>query len=465
MHVTDTSRPLLIPTAAGCCALLLALALAVDGFSFFTVAIASAPLILWLLDRYGSDMGLAAVIVALCMHLTGLDVTKPLATSAGNIYVSDVIVGIVVIYWIVQWVGLPRNQTPLRLSAMFSAVAVLLLLALLPGIVRGHDTFGTSYLSNPIRLAVYALVVLALVRLPAARLETALRIGFSAGIVVSAVIGFYLLLTGGHQTDASVLSTGGTRVLALSTAMYAGMGMLLALLLVLWRPDRRHPQIEWIVLTLGTCIQILALGRTTLIGLVVLIAVITLSVHRSRRAFIVGCCAVGILIIGVTLVGRVPLPRPLNYATERVTGTSVSDENVQWRVRAVESVLASANGHLLTGAGFGLRPTFDFNGSQVVVEGGDPHNGYIYLLAGGGVVALFAFCLLIGAVFYQGASRLRSDRGPQRLIVAWAMAAAILFLINVATGPDLSQPYELLTLWLLLGIPFFVFTDTADMEH
>jgi hypothetical protein len=76
------------------------------------------------------------------------------------------------------------------------------------------------------------------------------------------------------------------------------------------------------------------------------------------------------------------------------------------------------------------------------------------LLAGGGILTLSAFLLLVLTFAVDAVRRLR--RAPdayQRLIIIWSMATLCAFLINAAAGPVLSDPRMLLTIWAIMLLP------------
>ena len=103
---------------------------------------------------------------------------------------------------------------------------------------------------------------------------------------------------------------------------------------------------------------------------------------------------------------------------------------MQWRLRANRAVLEQFREQPLFGVGFGRRSEFfievenETTGLPALHRaeiGQDPHNGYVFLLAGGGILALGTFALLLGTFALDVVRRYRSSSDPRsRLILIWA---------------------------------------------
>ena len=94
----------------------------------------------------------------------------------------------------------------------------------------------------------------------------------------------------------------------------------------------------------------------------------------------------------------------------------------------------------LLGLGFGRRPSTSGTGVYHRVKG-DPHNSYVCMLAGGGVLALGGFLFLLWEF------RARRDQAAplccvvtDRGLVLWALSAWFIFMVNCAMAPFLPRP-------------------------
>ena len=87
---------------------------------------------------------------------------------------------------------------------------------------------------------------------------------------------------------------------------------------------------------------------------------------------------------------------------------------MEWRRRGREAALAGLDQHLLTGFGFGRPVRFVFLGRIQDVTG-NPHNSYVYILAGGGVLALGALLAVMLAYVVDVLRRLRRAVGVEQM--------------------------------------------------
>jgi O-antigen ligase len=109
----------------------------------------------------------------------------------------------------------------------------------------------------------------------------------------------------------------------------------------------------------------------------------------------------------------------------------------------------------LLGLGFGRSLNYIWNGYAYHLEG-DPHNSYIWIVAGGGVFALAALLLLFGTFLWDAIRRVRASISFERALVLWSIGTWFIFMINTFTGPILSDPSFLLTVWIVLLLPALV---------
>jgi hypothetical protein len=109
----------------------------------------------------------------------------------------------------------------------------------------------------------------------------------------------------------------------------------------------------------------------------------------------------------------------------------------------------------LLGLGFGRSFDYIWEGAVYHFDG-DPHDDFIWLLAGGGVLAFGAFVLLLGAFVRGSWRRIRGRSGYERALVVWALLTWFVFMLNSATEPILTEPGFLLTVWTLMLLPGLV---------
>jgi hypothetical protein len=88
----------------------------------------------------------------------------------------------------------------------------------------------------------------------------------------------------------------------------------------------------------------------------------------------------------------------------------------------------------LLGLGFGRSLNYIWNGYAYHLEG-DPHNSYIWIVAGGGVFALAALLLLFGTFLWDAIRRVRASISFERALVLWSIGTWFIFMINTFTGP------------------------------
>jgi O-antigen ligase len=157
--------------------------------------------------------------------------------------------------------------------------------------------------------------------------------------------------------------------------------------------------------------------------------------------------------------------------TRLTTFPPASDPNVQWRIRSNEAIYAQIRENPIFGVGFGRDAEIYLDDvdaqtgipSQVrVAIGQDPHNGYAYLLAGGGIVALASFFLILGVFAVDVVRRFRATLHPiDRLLLIWASATLFVFLFNAASGTAFASPINIITIWALLVLPAVVVKRAA----
>jgi O-antigen ligase len=349
---------------------------------------------------------------------------------------------------------------------------VLFAIAILTATIRGHYSYGASLLGEPLRLFLYAAVVVGLVGMTAERLHRMLTWLFYTGAVLVTLAAFAYLATGRSATDQAELSTGGTRLIAISTSLYCAGTLFLALLNFRLATASRERAFHLAFAALGLFGVVAGFGRAAYFG-VVAVGIVFLLTLRGLRSSLMSIAPLAapflvLLAIGIAQVS----PQFVNSVHTRLTTfPPASDPNVQWRIRANEAVYAQIRENPVFGVGFGRDAEIYIDDvdqrtgipSQVrVAIGQDPHNGYAYLLAGGGIVALASFFLILAVFAVDVVRRFRATVDPiSHLLLIWASATLFVFLFNAASGTSFASPVNILTIWALLVLPAVVKPDDA----
>lgn len=394
---------------------------------------------------------------ALGINLTGVPfLGGPLPLPGGTrIFVMDVLSLLALGAWIASRLSGDRRPERVRLSIVFTWPLALLAVTMLSGILKGHERYGASLISQPIRLVLYAAIALALMDATPESAWKAITRVFYAGAVVQSLFAAYYLATGTSQTTALSLSTGGTRVIALSTAVYLTGSIICALLnLELERvPVRQLGHVA--IAGLALFGVIVSFGRTTYAAIALIVPLLLVTRRYLRQTVLFMLPLFAPLVVLVALLTPSFAPDLLPTLEKRVLGTSSDDINVEFRERASDATLQGVDKEWLTGVGFGRTVEFELEGTIYTISE-DPHNSFVYLLAGGGVLALGSFVLL--CLLYLGDSlrRLRYADAVGQALIVWALGTWLAFMVNAAGGPVLPNPTMLLTIWTLFALPSLV---------
>lgn len=440
--------------AAAACNVALAAALG-SGRATAAVAVAILPLALLSFGALLAGRQHLLVLAALSLNFTNLELLNEPLPFAGGIalYASDVVLMVALAAWTVE---VARRRDPVERPARPLAAGwplALLAAFIAVGVVRGHLNYGTPLFGQPVRLIAYAVIAVAIGRTSAANLWKGITTVMYGGAVLQLVLALLNLATGGSQTDSLSLSTGGTRILALSSAIYLTGSLVCALLNLELAEDRFSAQLGHAVIAgIATFGIVVAFGRTTYAAVAVILPVLLLGRPRLRRSL--GALLPLLLPALIAIVLVIPTVKPdlVETLQARISASPATDINVEWRSRGREIALHGIGDHLLTGFGFGRPIRFEFLGLQQDLTG-DPHNSFVYVLAGGGVLALGALLLLAGAFVYDACRRLRRARGAERPLLVWALGLWFAFMVNAFYGPVLSDATMLLTIWALMVVP------------
>jgi len=261
--------------------------------------------------------------------------------------------------------------------------------------------------------------------------------------------------TGTSATDQVLISTGGERVLAGSTAMFMAGALLLALLNL--ELDRRAGRtgLHLLMAGLATCALVYTFQRTTFVLLALLVPLFLLAFRRVRSrtaAFLP--LSVPFIVLIVILVPRAD-PHVFPTLAHRITASPSTDPSANWRREAYAAVWAQAREAPVAGVGFGRPASFVLNDVRHTV-GQDPHNQFLYLWAGGGVLLFGSFVLLLLVYLWESWRRFKSGTREERRLVFWAVSLWFVFVANSLTGIVLTQPHLLLPFWILMVFPMIV---------
>lgn len=404
---------------------------------------------------YGAAIALPALSLAI--------IAQPLV---GTVVLQDVI-AVLALGALLFATMLARGRLPpVPWTPVLGWPLVLFATAITISTLRGHFAYGVSLLGQPLRLFLYATIVAGLIGMTVPRLYRIVVALFYSGAVVIALTVLYYLAAGGSASHSSDLSTGGIRPLAISTSLYAAGALFLAMLNLRLASSSRDRVLHLCFAAIALFGVVAGFGRAAYLGVLIVGVVFLLASPRLRNS--IGSLVplalpfLVLLAIGVQFAA----PQFVESVGARISASPTSDANVQWRVEATKAVLAQVREQPLFGVGFGktteiflevVDPTSQIPATQRVEIDQDPHNGYVYLLAGGGLVTLGAFLLLLGVFAVDAARRYRSTSDPiAKLLILWACATLFVFLLNAASGTSFASPINVLTIWALLVLPAVV---------
>ena len=109
----------------------------------------------------------------------------------------------------------------------------------------------------------------------------------------------------------------------------------------------------------------------------------------------------------------------------------------------------------LLGVGFGRSFDYMWEGGVYHLDG-DPHNSFIWVLGGGGVLGLAGLLVLFGAFLVDTIRRFRRAQGIDRGLLLWVLGAWFLIMMTTLTEPLLTVPSLLLSVWVVMLIPALV---------
>jgi len=160
------------------------------------------------------------------------------------------------------------------------------------------------------------------------------------------------------------------------------------------------------------------------------------------------------LILAVLLIPKAT-PNLFPGLAHRITASPSTDTSANWRLRAYEAVWQQVREAPVTGVGFGKPARFISNGVHYDV-GQNPHNQFLYLWAGGGLLLFGSFVLLLAVFLVEASRRFRSATKEDRHLIFFAVSFWFVFVVNSLTGIILTVPHLLLAFWILMLLPMVV---------
>jgi O-antigen ligase len=373
-----------------------------------------------------------------------------------NVYPSDILVLLAVGSWVAAWLINPAEARPSSLRTRVLGWPLLLFgVMLFAAVVQGHDRYGEELIGVPLRLVLYAGIAAAVTDLTPRDAYRWLVGLFYLGTVWQALVAVYGYATGTSFTSADELSTGGQRVLAGSTAIFMAGALLLALLnLERDRPAGRTAlHLTMALLAAFALISTFQRATFAVVGLLVPLSILAFRRIGARTAAFLPLFA-PFLVLVVLLIPNV-LPDFFPTLADRLTASPSTDTSAQWRVKASSAVWNQVQESPITGVGFGRQASFVSDTGRTHV-GQDPHNQFLYLWAGGGLLLFGSFVLLLLVYLLESRRRFRQATNHERRLIFWAVSMWFVFIVNSLSGIILTATYLLLPFWIVMVLPMVV---------
>ena len=328
-------------------------------------------------------------------------------------------------------------------------------------VIRGHERYGESLFSVPLRFVLYAGIAFAISDLKPRDAYRWLVVVFYAGTLWQTGVAIHGYATGTSATNAVDLSTGGERVLAGSTAMFMAGALLLALLNLEFQRSARKTALHLLMAALATFALVSTFQRTTFAVASILVPISLLAFRRvGLRAAVYVPLIAPFLVLVALLVPKVD-PTFFPTFANRVTASPSTDATAQWRLKAYSAVWGQVREAPLTGVGFGQPVRFIANNAHYNV-GQNPHNQFLYLWAGGGLLLFGSFLVLLAVYLLEAWSRFRGATVEERHLIFFCVSLWFVFIVNSLTGIILTQPDLLLVFWILMLLPMTVRPRKGD---
>jgi hypothetical protein len=266
---------------------------------------------------------------------------EPRAVGGVAVFPSDLIVlAAVASFFILRYLSTGAEQPRMLDTLVLRWPLLLFALLLIPGIWRGHERYGEGLVTQPVRLVFYAGLAFALTEITARGGFRLVTFGFYAITVWQSILAVYHIITGTSQTPISILSTGGTRVLSLTTGMFLGCALVLAIVNIDLETSTRRRLVHGLFGAMAAVGIVLAFGRTTFIALAVVFVFLAWTLPTTRRMALrkwrwwVPALALLAIAIGVAM------PSSATQVVDRVKANPLTDQSVRWRLAGIHAVLA-----------------------------------------------------------------------------------------------------------------------------
>ena len=266
---------------------------------------------------------------------------RPRAIEGVAVFPSDLIVlAAIASYFVVRYLSTDADRPRMLDTLVLRWPLFLFALLLLPGIWRGHERYGESLVSQPVRLVFYAGLAAAMTELTARQGFRLVTFGLYTIAVWQAILAAYHIATGTSQTPISILSTGGSRVLSLTTGMFLGTALVAAIVNIELDTSTRRRVVHGFFGAVAAVGTVLAYGRTTFIALAVVFVFLAWTLPTTRRMALrkwrwwVPALALLAIAIGVAM------PSSAGQVVDRVKANPLTDQSVRWRLAGIHAVLA-----------------------------------------------------------------------------------------------------------------------------
>jgi hypothetical protein len=427
-----------------------------DGSRNRAILLAGLPAALLAFGALSASNRAVLCFAALGLEMTAIPFDQIPAPGGVEVYLADVIVLLAFGSWLAaKLLGDRAGRSPAwPRSPVLGWPFLLFAVAMIVAAFRGHELYGASLVGQPLRMVLYAGIAFALTDLHPRTMYKGIVAVFYTGAVWMFLNGLYYIATGTSQTGSDRLSTGGQRYLSLTISLYLASALFLALLNLAIDESAKRRALHLVIACVSMFGVVIAFGRGTFIAVGFCAALILLAVSKVRASLLtILPLTIPFILLGVLLIPRA-LP-DLGPTLERRL-TPVRDNSVLFREESAKAIWRQVDENPALGAGFGRVDTFRFLNETIPLKQ-DSHNGYMYLLAGGGAFALGTFAILLAVFVWDAWRRLQGTDDPfERTIVIWAVLAAFTFLLNAGFGALFNAPTAMLTIWTLLLLPSVV---------
>ena len=261
---------------------------------------------------------------------------RPRAIEGVAVFPSDLIVlAAIASYFVVRSLSTDADRPRMLDTLVLRWPLLLFALLLLPGIWRGHERYGESLVSQPVRPVFYAGLAAAMTELTARQGFRLVTFGLYTIAVWQAILAAYHIATGTSQTPISILSTGGSRVLSLTTGMFLGTALVAAIVNIELDTSTRRRLVHGFFGAVAAVGTVLAYGRTTFIALAVVFVFLACTLPTTRRMALrkwrwwVPALALLAIAIGVAM------PSSAGQVVDRVKANPLTDQSVRWRLAGI----------------------------------------------------------------------------------------------------------------------------------